>query len=60
MNRRIGQTAKLGGTVFQPVNPWKTLGSIWHKRCLPHIESPYATYFVTFRCVKGLKTEYGT
>lgn len=42
-------------TGFQPVNPWKILGSTWHKRNLPHIESPYATYFVTFRCTKDLK-----
>lgn len=38
------------GTGFQPVDPWKSgaLRARW--RNLPHLETPGATFFVTFRC----------
>ena len=43
------------GTGFQPVNPWKhpDLGS--QSRHLPHLQTPGATYFATFRCAKGIE-----
>ena len=43
-----------GGTGFQPVNPWKSLDLITQKRNLPHLQTSEATYFVTFRCGKGI------
>lgn len=52
-NHRL-EACATSGTGFQPVDPWKSLSSKWHKRNLPHIESPCATYFVTFRNIKGL------
>ena len=43
-----------GGTGFQPVNPWKSPDPITQKRNLPHLQASEATYFVTFRCWKGI------
>jgi REP element-mobilizing transposase RayT len=43
-----------GGTGFQPVNPWKSPDLITQKRNLPHLQAREATYFVTFRCRKGV------
>ncbi|MBI1983896.1 MAG: DUF1156 domain-containing protein, partial [Acidobacteria bacterium] len=40
---------------FQPVNPWKSSELAAQKRHLPHLQVPEATYFVTFRCRKGLE-----
>ena len=45
------------GTGFQPVNPWQAAGLAGHKRNLPHLEATGATYFVTFRCRKGLEIQ---
>jgi REP element-mobilizing transposase RayT len=39
---------------FQPVNPWRSAERGEGKRHLPHLQTPQATYFVTFRCQKGL------
>jgi len=39
---------------FQPVNPWRSAGRGETKRHLPHLQTPDATYFVTFRCRKGV------
>ncbi|MFZ5928397.1 MAG: REP-associated tyrosine transposase [Acidobacteriota bacterium] len=39
---------------FQPVDPWKSAGLKFNRRHLPHVEANRATYFVTFRCQKGL------
>src|SRR5271170_7903450 len=38
------------GTGFQPVNPFKSVELGNRKRNLPHLQTPKATYFVTFRC----------
>ncbi len=46
---------KPGGTGFQPVNPWKHPELGIQIRHLPHLQTPDATYFVTFRCVKGVE-----
>jgi REP element-mobilizing transposase RayT len=42
------------GTGFQPVNPWKSRELAARARNLPHLEVPGATYFVTFRCRRGV------
>ncbi len=39
---------------FEPVNPWKSSSLSIQQRNLPHLQTPEATYFVTFRCRKGL------
>ncbi len=41
-------------TTFQAVNPWKSPRLSIRGRNLPHLEEPSATYFVTFRCQRGL------
>src|SRR5437867_3714880 len=41
-------------TTFQAVNPWKSPRLSVRGRNLPHLEVPSATYFVTFRCQRGL------
>jgi adenine-specific DNA methylase/REP element-mobilizing transposase RayT len=43
------------GTGFQPVNPWKAPDLSATRRNLPHLETAGATYFVTFRCRKGME-----
>jgi adenine-specific DNA methylase len=43
------------GTGFQPVNPWKSPDLSIQKQNLPHLQVPQATYFVTFRCGRGLE-----
>ncbi len=54
------KVVKPSGTGFQPVssfqsvNPWKSPNLSIKGRNLPHLEAPAATYFVTFRCRKGL------
>jgi len=40
-------------TGFQPVNPWKHPELGVQKRNLPHLQTPEATYFVSFRCREG-------
>jgi len=35
------------------VNPWKSAQLVITRRRLPHFEVPGATYFVTFKCLKG-------
>lgn len=42
-------------TGFQPVNPWKNPELGIQSRHLPHLQTPDATYFVTFRCAKGVE-----
>ncbi|HAZ31369.1 MAG TPA: hypothetical protein DCY61_01505, partial [Dehalococcoidia bacterium] len=42
------------GTGFKPMNPWKAPDLSTTRRNLPHLETGGATYFVTFRCRKGL------
>jgi len=37
-------------TGFQPVNPFTSTELGARKRNLPHLQTPQATYFVTFRC----------
>jgi REP element-mobilizing transposase RayT len=39
---------------FRPVDPWKSPELSETKRALPHLQTPEATYFVTFRCRQGL------
>lgn len=46
---------KPSGTSFQPVNPWKHPDLGIQSRHLPHLQTPDATYFVTFRCAKGIE-----
>lgn len=46
-----------GGTGFQPVNPWKNPELTAQSRNLPHLQVPEATYFITFRCRKGLQLQ---
>ena len=46
---------KLSGTGFQPVNPWKHSELVAQSRHLPHLQTPEATYFVTFRCKEGIQ-----
>jgi adenine-specific DNA methylase/REP element-mobilizing transposase RayT len=41
-------------TEFEPVNPWKHPELGIQKRSLPHLQTPEATYFVSFRCREGL------
>lgn len=43
------------GTGFQPVNPWRSPDLSIQHRHLPHLQTPAATYFVTFRCRKGIE-----
>ena len=43
------------GTGFQPVNPWKHPELGVQIRHLPHLQTPDATYFVTFRCARGVE-----
>ena len=43
------------GTGFQPVNPWKHPDLGIQSRHLPHMQTPDATYFVTFRCAKEIE-----
>jgi REP element-mobilizing transposase RayT len=40
---------------FQPVDPWKSADLAYSRRNLPHLEVPGATYFVTFRCRRGIQ-----
>jgi REP element-mobilizing transposase RayT len=40
---------------FQPVDPWKSEDLTYSRRKLPHLEVPRATYFVTFRCQRGIQ-----
>ncbi len=57
-NRRRALRCKVvrsSGTGFQPVNPWKSQDLSIQKRNLPHLQVPQATYFVTFRCGRGLE-----
>lgn len=42
------------GTGFQPVKPWKSPDLTTQRRNLPHLQASEATYFVTFRCRKGI------
>jgi REP element-mobilizing transposase RayT len=39
---------------FRPVDPWKSSTLNIQKRHLPHLHTKEATYFVTFRCRKGM------
>ena len=39
---------------FRDVDPWKSPERTQSKRHLPHLQTPESTYFVTFRCRKGL------
>ncbi len=41
-------------TGFQPVNPWKHPDLGIQKRNFPHLQTPDATYFVSFRCREDL------
>jgi len=43
------------GTGFLPVNPWKHPKLEIQSRHLPHLRTFGATYFVTFRCAKGIE-----
>jgi len=52
---RPGSTDTGSGTGFQPVNPWKSGDLSIQHRHLPHLQTPAATYFVTFRCRKGIE-----
>ncbi|HSV30530.1 MAG TPA: DUF1156 domain-containing protein [Atribacteraceae bacterium] len=55
-NRKRALRYKIAcGTGFQPVNPWKAPDLSTTRRNLPHMETGGATYFVTFRCRKGLE-----
>ena len=49
------QVKRPSGTGFQPVNPWKHPELGVQTRHLPHLQTPDATYFVTFRCVKSIE-----
>ena len=40
---------------FQAVDPWKSPDHTYTRRNLPHLEVPGATYFVTFRCQRGIQ-----
>jgi REP element-mobilizing transposase RayT len=40
---------------FQAVDPWKSPDLTYTRRNLPHLEVPGATYFVTFRCQRGIQ-----
>ena len=42
-------------TSFQPVNPWTSPDLSATQRNLPHLQVPYATYFVTFHCITGIE-----
>jgi len=42
-------------TGFQPVNPWKHPELGIRSRHLPHLQTPDATYFVTFHCTNGIE-----
>ena len=48
----IAEQVELDG--FQPVDPWKSAERSETKRNLPHLQAPEFTYFVTFRCRRGL------
>jgi REP element-mobilizing transposase RayT len=39
---------------FRPVDPWQSPQPSESRRHLPHLQATEATYFVTFRCRKGL------
>jgi REP element-mobilizing transposase RayT len=39
---------------FRPVDPWQSPERSESRRHLPHLQAPEPTYFVTFRCGKGL------
>ncbi len=59
-NRRRALRPKViqpSGTGFQPVNPWKNPELTAQSRNLPHLQVPEATYFITFRCRKGLQLQ---
>lgn len=43
------------GTGFQPVNPWKHPNLGIQTRHLPHLQTPEATYFITFLCANGIE-----
>jgi adenine-specific DNA methylase/REP element-mobilizing transposase RayT len=60
LNRKRALRAKVvkpSGTGFQPVNPWNHPDLTAQFRNLPHLQVPEATYFVTFRCRKGLQLQ---
>jgi len=40
---------------FQSVDPWKSKDLTYTRRNLPHLEVPGATYFITFRCSRGIQ-----
>jgi REP element-mobilizing transposase RayT len=40
---------------FQSVDPWKSNELTYSHRNLPHLEAPGATYFITFRCTRGIQ-----
>jgi len=42
-------------TEFQPVNPFHSTAATHTRRNLPHLQDPAATYFVTFRCRRGIR-----
>ena len=48
-------SSQTDGTGFQPVDPWKSEELTYTRRNLPHLEVPGATYFVTFRCHRGIQ-----
>ena len=40
---------------FQSVDPWKSKELTYTRRNLPHLQAPGATYFITFRCNRGIQ-----
>lgn len=50
----LKDSVKDSGTGFQPVDPWISSSLNIQKRHLPHLYTKEATYFVTFRCHKGM------